>query len=196
MFQKFVLPALAFFLGVVTAAPVMASGAIQYPPPPDYGQQGGQYPPRGPFFAARRQGFQAGMEGALKDFGNHRTPDPNNRDEYRHPDVPYQMQEAYREGFRRGYQMTISELMNGGHGRDGGYWGGGPVGEARMRGFQDGMMGALHDFDNRRPPDPNNRDEYRHPHVPYQLEEPYRDGFRHGYHVAMSGLMGMPVDRH
>ncbi len=194
-FNRFVLPALALFLGAVCATPVMATGALQYPPAQGYGQDGGQYPPRGPFFAACRQGFQAGIEGALKDFGNRRTPDPNNREEYRHPNVPYQMQEAFREGFRRGYQMTMSELMGGGPNHDEGYWRQGPMGEARFRGFQDGMMGALHDFDNRRPPDPGNREEYRHPHVPYQLQEAYREGFRRGYHAAMQGLLGMPTGR-
>jgi len=184
---------LAFFLGAAFVAPASASPLPQ--PAPGYGQYyGGQQPPRGPYFAVRRQGFQDGMEGALKDFSAHRRPDPNNRDEYRHPHVPYQMQEPYRDGFRRGYQVTVSELM-GGPNRDGQYWGHGPVGDTRLRGFQDGMEGALRDFDNHRRPDPANRDEYRHPNVPYQLQDPYRDGFRRGYQVAMNGLMGLPPDR-
>jgi len=186
--------AIAFFLGAPCAAPAIASGAPRQAPPPGYGQQGAWEAAHGPYFGARRQGFQAGMEGALKDFGNHRRPDPENRDQFRHPPVPAELRDAYRDGFRRGYHVTISELMGGdGHGDQ--YWGQGPVGETRLRGFQDGMEGALHDFDNHRRPDPANRDEFRHPHVPFQLQEAYRDGFRRGYRIAMTGLMGLPLDR-
>jgi hypothetical protein len=48
----------------------------------------------------QRRGFHDGIEGARRDAENHRQPDVNNRDEYRHPDnVPPQMRRAYREGF-------------------------------------------------------------------------------------------------
>ena len=33
----------------------------------------------------QRQGFRDGIEGARKDSDNHRRPNVNNRDEYRHP---------------------------------------------------------------------------------------------------------------
>lgn len=146
----------------------------------------------GPEFDARRRGFEDGMEGAIKDFGNHRRPDPNNRDEFRRPSVPGQLRDAYRDGFERGYQAAMSELMSGGTDRDDMYREQGPRGDARMRGFQDGMAGAMHDFENHRRPDPNNRDEFRHPHVPYQLQDAYQNGFEQGYNVAMRGLMGLP----
>jgi len=45
------------------------------------------------------------MDGALRDLDNHRRPDPNNRDEFRRPNVPYEMVEPYRDGFRRGYKI-------------------------------------------------------------------------------------------
>jgi hypothetical protein len=35
----------------------------------------------------------------------------NNRDEYRHPHVPRDQRDAYREGFRRGYEAGVSHLM-------------------------------------------------------------------------------------
>ena len=140
---------------------------------------------QGPSNATWQQGFQLGVEGALKDFSNHRAPNPNNRDEFRHPDVPYELQGIYRGGFQRGYQAAANALTSGGQSR----WGG-PGGEARMRGFQDGMEGALRDFGNHRIPDPNNRDEYRRPSVPYPLQGAYREGFRRGYSVAMSQLSG------
>jgi ribosome modulation factor len=149
----------------------------------------------GPMFEARRRGFADGMEGAIKDFGNHRRPDPDNRDEFRHPPVPGELADAYRDGFRRGYQVAATELSNGGADRDDPYREQGPRGEARMRGFQDGMNGAMHDFENHRRADPDNRDEFRHPDVPYPLQDAYRNGFERGYNVAMQGLMGLPPDR-
>lgn len=149
----------------------------------------------GPMFEARRHGFADGMEGAIKDFGNHRRPDPDNRDEFRHPSVPGELRDPYRDGFQRGYQVAMSELMNGGGDRDDVYREQGPRGQARMRGFQDGMEGAMHDFENHRRPDPDNRDEFRHPDVPYPLIDAYRNGFERGYNVAMQGLMGLPPNR-
>jgi len=60
----------------------------------------------------RTRGFQDGAEGAIRDFDNNRRPDPNNRDEYRHPNnVPYPLMDAYRDGFARGYQVVAHELM-------------------------------------------------------------------------------------
>jgi len=147
----------------------------------------------GPEFQARQRGFEEGMEGAIKDFGNHRRSNPNNRDEFRHPPFPGQLSEAYRDGFTRGYQQAMSELMSGGTRNE--YRQQGPRGQTRMRGFQEGMEGAMHDFENHRQPNPENRDEYRHPNVPYQLQEAYRNGFQRGYDVAMRGLMGLPTGR-
>lgn len=168
------------------AAPPGAPAAVQY-------RDRGMY--AGPQFQARQRGFQEGMEGALKDFGNRRRPDPDNRDEFRHPPVPGQFRDFYRDGFRRGYQQANSELMSGGGDRDDAFSEQNPRGQARMRGFQDGMEGALRDFDNHRRPNPDNRDEFRHPHVRYPLQHFYRDGFRRGYNVAMRGLMGLPTGR-
>jgi hypothetical protein len=101
---------------------------------------------------------------------------------------------AYREGFRRGYDVGMSHLM------------GAPDWRARVQfrpwdapptefdafhrqGFQDGIEGARKDYDNHRQPNVNNRDEYRHPHVPSDQREAYRDGFRRGYRAAMDHLM-------
>ena len=144
---------------------------------------------QGPGNDIRIRGFQDGMDGALKDLDNHRRPDPNNRDEFRRPNnVPYQMQDVYRDGFRRGYQRGIA-VLTGGPGSDRRYQG--PGMEIRTRGFQDGAEGAIRDFDNNRRPDPNNRDEYRHPNnVPYPMMDAYRDGFARGYNVVARELMG------
>jgi len=59
----------------------------------------------------QRQGFHDGIQGARKDYDNHRRPDVNNRDEYRHPHVPESARADYREGFRRGYETAMNHLM-------------------------------------------------------------------------------------
>lgn len=133
-----------------------------------------------------QRGFQEGMMGALRDLENNRRPDPNNRDEYRHPPAPYQMQDVYRQGFQRGYSAAVSKLT----GTDFRGWIMGPGGQVRQQGFREGVAGAIKDFGNHRRPDPNNRDEFRHPPVPYPAQDGYRDGFQRGYHWAMSQLMG------
>jgi hypothetical protein len=61
-----------------------------------------------------RQAFYEGMEGAHKDFQNHRRPDVNNRDEYRHPHVPGEEREPYRDAFRRGYETGVGQIYNEG----------------------------------------------------------------------------------
>jgi len=60
-----------------------------------------------------RRGFHDGIEGARKDYENHRRPDVNNRDEFRHPPVARRDREAYRHGFERGYQVGVDHLMHG-----------------------------------------------------------------------------------
>jgi hypothetical protein len=64
------------------------------------------------FREIQRQGFHDGIEGARKDYDNHRRPDVNNRDEYRHPHVAPSAQADYREGFRRGYETAMNHMMN------------------------------------------------------------------------------------
>jgi hypothetical protein len=209
--RRFAVSAFALVLGVTVPGVAHAYGAQQggaY----GYGQDRGAWdaPPR-EFSAAQRQGFHDGMEGARKDFGNHRQPDPNNRDEYRHPDVPRGQWDAYRYGFRMGYERAMAHLTGGtqppyqGPGYQGpGYQGPGDRGPARadpgpgygpnseieLRGFQDGMEGALRDLENHRQPSPENRDEFRHPDVPNALWGPYREGFRRGYRRGIAALTG------
>ena len=86
-------------------------------PPPGYQQgPGGWDGPPQEFNEAQRQGFHDGIEGARKDYGNHRAPNVNNRDEYRHPNVPGPLRHDYRVGFRRGYDAGVRHLMAGGPG--------------------------------------------------------------------------------
>ncbi len=158
------------------------------PPGPPMGHDMGRDAGPGPGSDIRRHGFQDGMDGALKDLDNHRRPDPNNRDEFRNPNVPNELREAYRDAFRDGYQRGMA-VLTGGPGDDNRYRG--PGMEMRSRGFHDGAEGAIRDYDNNRQPDPDNRDEFRHPNnVPNELQEAYRDGFRRGYQVVASELSG------
>jgi hypothetical protein len=84
-----------------------------------YGQApGGWDAPPAEFRDIRRQGFHDGIEGARKDFDNHRRPDVNNRDEYRHPHVPRSARNDYREGFERGYQVGVAHLYGNDHDHD------------------------------------------------------------------------------
>ena len=98
--------------GYVIAQPFTTSGSA-------YGQDRDRdrdwdTPPQ-EFRDIQRQGFHDGIEGARKDYDNHRRPDVNNRDEYRHPHVPDSAKADYREGFRRGYETAMDHLMNGHH---------------------------------------------------------------------------------
>jgi hypothetical protein len=101
--------------GYVIAQPFTTSGSA-------YGQdhdrdhdRSWDTPPQ-EFRDIQRQGFHDGIEGARKDYDNHRRPDVSNRDEYRHPHVPDSAKADYREGFRRGYEVAMDHMMNGRHG--------------------------------------------------------------------------------
>jgi ribosome modulation factor len=102
---------LAASLTLPGAAVLVAQG----PPPPGY-QRGPEpwenAPPE--FKEIQQQGFHDGIEGARKDFQNHRRPDVNNRDEFRHPHVPGYARHDYREAFRRGYQVGVQHIYGGG----------------------------------------------------------------------------------
>jgi hypothetical protein len=144
----------------------------------------------------QRRGFHDGIEGAQKDFGNHRRPDVDNREEYVRPEnIPRRMWGAYREGFRRGYDVGMSHLIGANDWRmraPDRPWDAPPneFDQLRRQGFQDGIEGARKDFDNHRRPDVENREEYRRPHLPPDQREAYRDGFRRGYRVAVEHMMG------
>lgn len=176
-------------------------------------QMGGWDAPPRELNDLQRQGFHDGIEGARRDFENHRPMDVNNRDEYRNPHLPGEQREAYRDGFRRGYSVATEHLMGGDRDRDhdrdhdGGGYGAPPpppppvvrgdwdtvpneFNDAQRRGFHDGIIGAQRDFDNHRQPNVENRDEYRHPNMPHELREAYREGFRHGYDRGWAHLTG------
>src|SRR3978361_394444 len=90
--------ALAVGMAVGTGA-AQAQYGPQGPPPPGNYQNGpgGWDAPPPEFHDAQQRGFRAGIEGARKDFENHRRPNVNNRDEYRHPNVPGPLRRDYKD---------------------------------------------------------------------------------------------------
>ncbi len=193
--NRIAVPVFALMLGV--AGPAMAA-----PPPQVYGQPGWDIPPR-EYNEIQQRGFHDGIEGARKDYGNGRRPDVDNRDEYRHPDLPPGLRDAYRDAFRRGYEVAASHL-----------WGAPPppqavvpvqpppqpdwdnwamrglTSDAQRRGYREGAQEAQKDFEFHRRPDPDDHEEYRNPYVPPELVEDYREGFMRGYTATISRLSG------
>ena len=95
-----------------TGAPLVA----QYygPSNPGYTQGWEQIPPE--FRAAQQRGFHDGIEGAKRDFKNHRQPNVMNRDEYRNPHfISPPDREDYRMGFRRGYDVAVRHIYGPGY---------------------------------------------------------------------------------
>jgi hypothetical protein len=110
--NRIALPVLAIAIG--TSGLAMAQYAPARLQPAGYGQgPGGWDTPPQEFRDIQRQGYHDGIEGARKDYDNHRRPDVNNRDEYRHPHVPASARDDYREGFRRGYEAAMAHLSVG-----------------------------------------------------------------------------------
>ena len=66
------------------------------------------------FRDVQRQGFHDGIEAARHDFEAHRHADADDHAAFRHPRVPHDQRDSYREGFRRGYERAMSH-MNGDH---------------------------------------------------------------------------------
>ena len=106
-------------LSVALLASTAAVSAQYYGPPSQpqgyYNQQPAwdAVPPE--FRAAQERGFHDGIEGARKDFENHRRPDVNNRKEYRDPKfIKPEDRRDYREGFRRGYYVAVRHMYGPG----------------------------------------------------------------------------------
>ena len=95
-----------------------ANALAQYygpPPQPGYGQAPAWDAAPPEFRAAQQRGFHDGVEGARKDYANHRRPDVNNRDEYRNPKfIPGPDRRDYRSGFRQGYYAAVRHMYGPG----------------------------------------------------------------------------------
>lgn len=193
-------PALLLLLGVTTLAVTRASAAPLGSPNPVLSQDRDWDVPPGELNDIQRRGFHDGVDGARKDFENHRRPSVDNRDEFRRPGLPHNLWGAYREGFRRGYAVGVSHLWQAPMAvpppppmREPDRGGPGPgadQSEIQRRAYQEGMEAARRDIESHRRPDPDNRDEYRAPRVPPELRDEYREGFRRGYEKAVAQTMG------
>ena len=195
----------AFALLLLAGGPGAARVSAASPPPQPlaYGQEPWEIPP-GEFNEIQRRGFHDGVEGARHDFGNHRNPDVDNREEYRNPDLPPDLREAYRVAFRHGYQQAAAHLWGTPPPPppppvaqpprpDWDRWGmRGLENDAGRQGYREGTEAARRDYQVQRRPDPDDHEEYRNPHVPPGLADEYREGFMRGYEVAMSQLSGEP----
>ena len=112
--MKRILLALAL---LATTGLAQAQQYYQGPPPPLPGGyvQGGWEAPPPEFAAAQQRGFHDGIEGAKRDFENHRPPNVNNRDEFRNPKfIPPPDRRDYRFGFRRGYDVAVRHMYGPG----------------------------------------------------------------------------------
>jgi len=98
-------------LGMTTLS--VAAKAQEGPPPPGYYNQPWTRVPDDYRNDIARRGYHDGMEGARRDFDNHRQPNVENRDEYRHPDVPHNERHEYQQAFRAGYQRGVENIYRG-----------------------------------------------------------------------------------
>ncbi|MES2392410.1 MAG: hypothetical protein V4555_12270 [Acidobacteriota bacterium] len=97
-------------LSLLAGASVAGAQYYQGPPPERHFGNGWEAPP--PEFAAVEQrGYRDGVDGARKDFENHRQPTVMNRDEYRNPHFirPFERRD-YLMGFRRGYDAAVHQI--------------------------------------------------------------------------------------
>ena len=104
----------SLLLALLAGAAVADAQYYQGPPPqPSYAQNWMAPPPE--FAAAQQRGFHDGIEGAKKDYENHRPPNVNNRDEYRNPHfIAPPDRRDYCFGFARGYQTAVRHMYGPG----------------------------------------------------------------------------------
>ncbi len=110
--MKKTIPGLSLAALIAATLISIPAAQAQQGPPPGYAPEPWAAPPA-EVQGVEAQGFHDGIEGARKDYENHREPNVENRDEFRHPSVPHRDREAYRHGFKRGYQVGVEHLMRG-----------------------------------------------------------------------------------
>jgi len=201
--RSFLIPAVALI--VIAANPGRATASPTPMQPGAYGQEGRWDEPPGEFNEAQRRGFHDGIEGARHDHDNGRRPDVDNREEFRNPHIEPGLREAYREGFRRGYQTAAAHLWGApppppppppppayqGERHDGDDWGMRGLGsDAERQGYREGAEAARRDSQTQRRPDPDDAPEFRNPRIPPELVGEYREGFMRGYEVTRSQMTG------
>lgn len=189
--------ALVLFSAITPAPQIHAAPAPAEPAA--YGQEPWAIPPR-EFNEMQRRAYLDGIEGARRDYGNHRNPDVNNRDEYRNPNIEPDLREVYRAAFRRGYQTAAARWWGTPPppppagpppNQDWDRWGmRGLENDAQRHGYHDGMEEARRDVQSNRNTDPDDQPQFRNPPVPPPVAGDYREGFLRGYEVAVSQLTG------
>jgi hypothetical protein len=98
-------------LALALPAGIASAQYYQGPPQQPQYQDGGWEAPPGQFIAAQQRGYRDGVDGARKDFDNHRRPDVNNRDEFRNPHfIAPPDRHDYRMGFREGYRVAVQHI--------------------------------------------------------------------------------------
>ena len=96
-------------LAMLAATGIASAQYYQPAPRPVYAQTWDAVPPE--FVAAQQRGFHDGIEGARKDFQNHRQPNVYNRDEYRNPKfIAAPDRRDYQFGFARGYAVAVHHM--------------------------------------------------------------------------------------
>jgi len=100
---------LATFL--MPAAMVAAPAPYGAPIASGYMQDGWDVPPA-ELDEVTRHGFHDGVEAARSDYKDHKQPDLNRHETYRHPDLPEKDREAFRRGFERGYRVATDHLWH------------------------------------------------------------------------------------
>jgi len=200
--RSFLIPAFVLLLAGVNPGRATASPAVIQPVA--YGQERPWDEPPAELNEAQRRGFHDGIEGARRDRDNGRRPDVDNRDEFRNPHIEPGLREAYRQGFRRGYETAAAHLWGApppppppppppyqGERRDGDDWGMRSLAsDAERQGYHEGSEAARRDFQSQRRPDPDDAPEFRNPRVPPQLVGEFREGFMRGYEVTRGQLTG------
>jgi hypothetical protein len=112
--MRAILGTMAILIGLgLTTIGVTGAKAQETPPPPGFYNQSWTHAPDSYRDEVSQRGFHDGIEGARRDFQNHRPPNVNNRDEFRHPPVQGSARSRYREAFRRGYDTGVQRIYNG-----------------------------------------------------------------------------------
>ena len=112
-----VLPTLAFSLLWASPPVIKAHAAVTGAAVAGVAQDHDWDQPPQEYHDAQRRGFHDGIEAARHDFEHHRHADADDHDQYRHPPVRHDDRDAYREGFRHGYERAMAHLA-GDHDHD------------------------------------------------------------------------------
>jgi len=165
------------------------------------------------FREAQRQGFRDGLNAAQADYDMHHRPDVSLRGELRRPPVAPSQADEYREGFRRGYDVGLRHIFPNGVPsimpwerpaeryvppvQYAGRWDDFPheYDDVHRQGFRAGLDAAQRDFEDRRRPDAERHETFRHPAVSDRFIADFRDGYRRGYDVGTRHLYpnGLPA---